>query len=90
MSDLGLDFGIKTTITTSEGEKYDITVRETGRLKGLQKKLARQKKGSRGWFTTLHIFFSASVLHICKKTNNMHLRMKLYSDKRLAEDKSQL
>ena len=44
--DLGLDFGIKTTITTSEGEKYDITVREQGRLKGLQKKLARQKKGS--------------------------------------------
>ena len=45
--DIGLDFGIKTTITTSDGEKYDITVREQGRLKGLQKKLARQKKGSR-------------------------------------------
>ena len=46
--DIGLDFGIKTTITTSEGEKYDISVREPERLKGLQKKLARQKKGSRG------------------------------------------
>ena len=42
--DIGLDFGIKTTITTSEGEKYDISVREPERLKGLQKKLARQKK----------------------------------------------
>ena len=40
--DLGLDFGIKTTITTSEGEKYDISVREPERLRGLQKKLARQ------------------------------------------------
>ena len=53
--DLGLDFGIKTTITTSEGDKYDITVREQGRLKGLQKKLARQKKGSRGWYATRHL-----------------------------------
>ena len=53
--DIGLDFGIKTTITTSEGEKYDITVREQGRLKGLQKKLARQVKGSRGWYATRHL-----------------------------------
>ncbi len=50
--DLGLDFGIKTTITTSEGEKFDISVREPERLKGLQKKLARQKKGSMGWYDT--------------------------------------
>ena len=53
--DIGLDFGIKTTITTSEGEKYDITVREPGRLKGLQRKLARQMKGSRGWYDTRHL-----------------------------------
>ena len=52
---IGLDFGIKTTITTSEGEKYDISVREPERLKGLQKKLARQKKGSRGWYKTKHL-----------------------------------
>ena len=50
--DLGIDFGIKTTITTSDGEKYDISVREPERLKGLQRKLARQKKGSRGWYDT--------------------------------------
>ncbi len=53
--DIGLDFGIKTTITTSEGEKFDISVREQERLKGLQKKLARQKKGSRGWYSTKHL-----------------------------------
>lgn len=52
--DLGLDFGIKTTITTSEGEKFDISVREQERLKGLQKKLARQVKGSEGWRDTKH------------------------------------
>ena len=52
---IGLDFGIKTTITTSEGEKFEITVREPERLKGLHKKLARQKKGSRGWYDTKHL-----------------------------------
>ena len=50
--DIGIDFGIKTAITTSEGEKFDISVREPERLKGLQKKLARQKKGSEGWYDT--------------------------------------
>ena len=50
--DLGIDFGIKTAITTSDGEKYDISVREPERLKGLQRKLARQKTGSRGWYST--------------------------------------
>ena len=50
--DIGLDFGIKTTITTSEGDKYDIQVGESERLKGLHKKLARQKKGSKGWYDT--------------------------------------
>ena len=52
---IGLDFGIKTTITTSEGEKFDISVREQERLKGLQRKLARQKKGYRGWHDTRNL-----------------------------------
>ena len=30
-ADIGLDFGIKTTITTSEGEKYDISYRSENR-----------------------------------------------------------
>ena len=50
--DIGIDFGIKTAITTSEDEKFDISVREQERLKGLQKKLARQIKDSRGWYDT--------------------------------------
>ena len=63
---IGLDFGIKTTITTSEGEKYDISVREPERLKGLQKKLARQKKGSRGWYKTKHLI-SREYEKLCYK-----------------------
>jgi len=33
--EIGLDFGIKTSITTSEGEKLDISVEESERLKKL-------------------------------------------------------
>lgn len=50
---IGIDFGIKTSITTSDGEKHDISVEESGRLKGLQRKLARQQKGSNGRYQTV-------------------------------------
>ena len=43
---IGLDFGIKTSITTSEGEKLDVQVEESERLKRLQRQLLRRKKGS--------------------------------------------
>lgn len=33
--EIGLDFGIKTNITTSEGEKLDVYVEESDRLKRL-------------------------------------------------------
>ena len=49
---VGTDLGIKTTITASDGKKYDISIRESERLKGLQKKLARQIKHSKGWYDT--------------------------------------
>lgn len=44
--EIGLDFGIKTNITTSEGEKIDISIEESDRLKKLQKELFRRTKGS--------------------------------------------
>ena len=45
--EIGLDFGIKTSITTSEGEKIDLHVEESDRLKRLQKELSRRVKGSK-------------------------------------------
>lgn len=51
--DVGLDFGIKTHITTSDNEKFNITIEESERLKGLQKKFARQIKGSNNRYKTL-------------------------------------
>lgn len=44
--EIGLDFGIKTSITTSEGEKIDVCVGESERLKKLQKELFKRVKGS--------------------------------------------
>jgi transposase len=46
-SSIGLDFGIKTTITTSNGDKYDISIGESDRLKRLQKRLSKCEKRSK-------------------------------------------
>ena len=44
--EIGLDFGIKTSITTSEGEKLDVLIEESDRLKRLQREMSRKVKGS--------------------------------------------
>ena len=41
---VGLDFGIKDSITTSYGDKYNCNVRETDHLKFLSRKLNRREK----------------------------------------------
>ena len=51
--EIGLDFGIKTNITTSEGEKMDISIEESERLKKLQKQLFRMVKGSNNRYKTI-------------------------------------
>jgi transposase len=51
--EIGLDFGIKTNITTSEGEKLDISIEESDRLKKLQRELFRRTKGSNNRYKTI-------------------------------------
>ena len=51
--DVGIDLGIKDTLITSTGEKYRVRVEAPSRLKGLQRKLARQQKGSRNYSKTV-------------------------------------
>lgn len=51
--EIGLDFGIKTSITTSEGEKIDLSVEESDRLKKLQRELFRRVKGSNNRWKTI-------------------------------------
>ena len=52
--DVGIDLGIADTLITSTGEKYRVRVEVPSRLKGLQRKLARQQKGSRNYIKTVH------------------------------------
>ena len=44
--EIGIDLGIKTTITTSDGKKYKVLVEESERIKKCQRLIARRKKGS--------------------------------------------
>lgn len=53
--EIGLDFGIKTSITTSEGEKLDVQVEESERLKKLQRELFRRVKGSNNRYKTIKL-----------------------------------
>ena len=43
---IGIDMGVKTNITLSNGRKINVFVEETDRLKTLQRELARRVKGS--------------------------------------------
>lgn len=51
---VGLDFGIKDNITTSDGEKFNCSVQETDYLKFLQRKLSKKQKGSKRYCRTLN------------------------------------
>ena len=53
--EIGLDFGIKTSITTSEGEKLDVSVEESERLKKLQRELFRRAKCSNNRHKTVKL-----------------------------------
>ncbi len=45
--DVGLDFGIKDNIVTSDGEKFNIKIPESKKLKSLQKRFSKKAKGSK-------------------------------------------
>ena len=53
--EIGLDFGIKTNITTSNGEKLDVLIEESDRLKKLQREMLRRAKGSNNRHKTVKL-----------------------------------
>ena len=53
--EIGIDFGIKTNLTTSEGEKIDVSVEESDRLKKLQREMFRRTKGSNNRHKTIKL-----------------------------------
>ena len=50
--EIGIDFGIKANITLSNGETFSCSIEESERLKRLQRKMARQEKGSNNRYKT--------------------------------------
>ena len=50
--EIGIDFGIKNNITLSNGETFNCSIGESERLKRLQRKFARQVKGSNNRYKT--------------------------------------
>lgn len=49
---IGVDLGCNPNYALSDGTKNLVLIRETERLKRLQKKLTRQVKGSKGYWKT--------------------------------------
>jgi putative transposase len=45
--EVGIDMGIKNTVTTSDGEIFKVEVRESEKLKRLQRRFEKKKKGSK-------------------------------------------
>lgn len=68
--EIGIDFGIKDTITLSTGEKFKSSIGETERLKRLQRKLARQKKSSNNRYKT-RILIQREYQKITNKKNDI-------------------
>ena len=58
-SEIGIDMGIKTTITTSEGKKYKVLIEESERIKKCQRLIARRKKGSSNRYKAVRLLRKA-------------------------------
>lgn len=53
--EVGIDLGCETAVTLSDGRKFKAKIRESDRLKRLQKSMARQQKRSKGWWRTVRL-----------------------------------
>lgn len=67
---VGIDMGVSTTLTLSDGSKYNISIEESEKLKRLQAKLSRQKKGSNNRYKTIKKIRKEHI-HIRNKRNDI-------------------
>lgn len=67
--EVGLDFGIKDNITTSDGEKFNCSVQESDYLKFLQKKLSKKRKSSKRYCKCLNQL-QKEYEHLTNKKND--------------------
>jgi len=66
---VGLDFGIKDNITTSDGEKFNCSVQESDYLKFLQRKLSKKQKKSKRYYKCLNQL-QKEYEHLTNKKND--------------------
>ena len=67
--EVGLDFGIKDNITTSDGEKFNCSVQESEYLKFLQRKLSKKQKNSKRYYKCLNQI-QKEYEHLTNKKND--------------------
>ena len=67
---VGIDMGVSTSLTLSNGTKYDISIGESEKLKCLQIKLSKQKKGSNNRYKTIKKI-RKEYIHINNKKNDI-------------------
>ena len=67
---VGIDMGVSTTITLSDGTKYDISIEESDRLKKLQAKLVSKQKGSNNRYKLIKKIKKEHI-HINNKKNDI-------------------
>ena len=67
---VGIDMGVSTSLTLSDGTKYDISIGESDRLKKLQTKLVSKQKGSNNRYKLIRKI-RKEYIHINNKTNDI-------------------
>ena len=67
---VGIDMGVSTSLTLSNGTKYAISIGESEKLKRLQVKLSKQKKGSNNRYKTIKKI-RKEYIHINNKKNDI-------------------
>ena len=67
---IGIDLGIKDTVTCSDGTKFNISIGESEKLKKLQRKLDGQIKGSNNRYKTIKKI-RKEYIHITNKKNDI-------------------
>ena len=66
--EIGIDMGIKTTITTSDGRKIKVLIGESERIKKCQRLISRRKKGSNNRYKAVKLLRKAyQKLTSCKR-----------------------
>ena len=79
--EVGLDFGIKDNITTSDGEKFNCSVQESEYLKFLQRKLFKKQKNSKRYYKCLNQL-QKEYEHLTNKKNDNSNKLIAYLLKR--------